>query len=65
MSILQEEDSENESEKQGVQEESKMEMEVTFGGGLDDLSHKLRMKQEEKANKKSDTVWEAYLRRRR
>ena len=41
-----------------------MEMEVTFGGGLDELSAKLRAKAEERVNKKNDTVWQAYLRKR-
>lgn len=41
-----------------------MEMEVTFGGGLDDLSARLKAKAEERVNQKNDTVWQAYLRKR-
>lgn len=42
-----------------------MELEVTFGGGLDDLTHRLQAKRQEATNKKNDTVWQAYERRRR
>ncbi len=42
-----------------------MELEVTFGGGLDDLTHRLQAKREEATNRKNDTVWQAYERRRR
>ena len=59
--------SDSEMEKRGRKEEQGnegMEMEVTFGGGLDDLSARLKAKAEEKVNKKNDTVWQAYLRKR-
>ena len=58
------EDTEDE-EMPGVKEDPGMEMQVTFGGGLDELSHKLRLKQGGNANKASDTVWDAYMRRRK
>ena len=48
----------------GEQQIEGMEMEVTFGGGLDDLSARLKAKAEERVNKKNDTVWQAYLRKR-
>ena len=41
-----------------------MEMEVTFGGGLDGLSQRLKARLADRVNKKDDTVWQAYLRRR-
>ena len=42
-----------------------MELEVTFGSGLDALGQRLKAKREEAASQKSDTVWQAYLRRRK
>ena len=58
---------ENGSEEEGQDKKSRdgMELEVTFGGGLDDLTHRLQAKRQEATNKKNDTVWQAYERRRR
>lgn len=42
-----------------------MEMELTFGGGLEDLGQRLLTKKQEREGRKKDTVWEAYERRRR
>lgn len=42
-----------------------MEMELTFGGGLEDLGQRLLSKKQEHDARKKDTVWEAYERRRR
>ncbi|KAL8251439.1 hypothetical protein R6Q59_035132 [Mikania micrantha] len=42
-------------------EDDKMDMEVTFNTGLEDLSKKIL----EKNDKKSETVWDAYLRKRK
>ena len=42
-----------------------MELEVTFVPALDELSQRLAAKKKEKVDSRNDTVWEAYLRRRR
>ncbi|KAI3725865.1 hypothetical protein L1987_65661 [Smallanthus sonchifolius] len=43
------------------EEDGKMDMEVTFNTGLEDLSKKIL----EKKDKNSETVWDAYLRKRK
>ncbi|KAK9067416.1 hypothetical protein SSX86_014745 [Deinandra increscens subsp. villosa] len=43
------------------EEDDKMDMEVTFNTGLEDLSKKIL----EKKDKESETVWDAYLRKRK
>jgi len=55
----------SESEEGGHKGNGNMELEVTFGGGLDDLTHRLQAKKQLASNKKNDTVWQAYERRRR
>lgn len=45
----------------GDDEEDGQDMEVTFNTGLEDISKRIL----EKKDKKSETVWEAYLRKRR
>lgn len=42
-----------------------MEMELTFGGGLEELGQRLLSRKQERELRKKDTVWEAYERRRR
>jgi hypothetical protein len=42
-----------------------MEMELTFGGGLEELGQRLLSRKQERDVRKNDTVWEAYERRRR
>jgi hypothetical protein len=55
----------SESEEVGRKGDGNMELEVTFGGGLDELTHRLQAKKEEATNKRNDSVWQAYERRRR
>ncbi|KAK6924527.1 hypothetical protein RJ641_010727 [Dillenia turbinata] len=45
----------------GDKEDEDLEMEVTFNTGLEDISKRIL----EKKDKKAETVWEAYLRKRR
>ncbi|KAL8231698.1 hypothetical protein R6Q57_001476 [Mikania cordata] len=49
------------SDDDDEEEDDKMDMEVTFNTGLEDLSKKIL----EKNDKKSETVWDAYLRKRK
>ena len=42
-----------------------MELEVTFEPGLDSLTERLQAKKQAAADGRTDTVWAAYLRRRR
>lgn len=42
-----------------------MEMEVTFLPGLENLGERLLAKKREEEAKKGETVWEAYMRRKR
>lgn len=42
-----------------------MEMQVTFDGGLENLAERLAEKKRLDQGKKSETVWEAYMRRKR
>ena len=56
----------DEEEIPSRQADPDMELQVTFGGGLDELREKLEAKREELAqNGGKDTLWEAYLKRRR
>ncbi|ESQ49920.1 hypothetical protein EUTSA_v10020182mg [Eutrema salsugineum] len=48
------------SDKDGEEEENGQDMEVTFNTGLEDLSKQIR----ERKDKKSETVWDAYLRKK-
>lgn len=42
-----------------------MEMEVTFMPGLENLGERLLAKKRDEAAKKGETVWDAYMRRKR
>jgi len=48
-----------------LKRDKNMEMEVTFVPGLENLGRRLLAKKQEERNKKGETVWEAYLRRKR
>ena len=49
----------------GPRSDRDMEMELTFGGGLEELGQRLLSRKQERDVRKNDTVWEAYERRRR
>jgi hypothetical protein len=58
--------SKNNTESIGALKRDKnMEMEVTFVPGLENLGIRLLAKKQEERNKKGETVWDAYLRRKR
>lgn len=59
------EESGSDREPAGGARDRDMELQVTFGGGLDQLQQRLQSKREAALNQKTDTVWQAYLRRRR
>lgn len=63
--VLQAGSGEDVEERPSRETDPKMELQVTFGGGLDQLKERLEAKREEGMRGGKDTLWEAYLRRRK
>lgn len=56
---------EEDSDEDGGDDNKNMEMEVTFASGLEGLGERLIAKRKEAEAKAGETVWEAYMRRKR